>query len=91
MHKGIKILGKVLLAIVLTVVLLPFALSLLLGVPAVQNFVVHKAAGVVSSKLETTVAIRHVDIGWFGKAKIEGFYVEDYQRDTLLYYLKLVG
>lgn len=45
MHKGIKILGKVLLAIVLTVVLLPFALSLLLGVPAVQNFVVHKAAG----------------------------------------------
>lgn len=85
MHKGIKILGKVLLAIVLTVVLLPFALSLLLGVPAVQNFVVHKAAGVVSSKLETTVAIRHVDIGWFGKAKIEGFYVEDYQRDTLLY------
>ncbi|MDE6507838.1 MAG: translocation/assembly module TamB [Alistipes sp.] len=85
MHKGIKILGKVFSAIVLTVVVLPLAVSFLLGLPAVQNFVVHKAAGVVSRKLETTVAIRRIDVGWFGKARIEGFYVEDYQRDTLLY------
>ena len=85
MHKGIKILGKVFSAIVLAVVVLPLALSLLLGLPAVQNFAVRKAAQVVSARLGTTVAIRRVDAGLFGRARIEGFYVEDYQHDTLLY------
>ncbi len=58
---------------------------LLLTIPAVQNFVVHKAVRAVSERLETTVAIRRVDITLLGKARIEGFYVEDYQHDTLLY------
>jgi len=39
----------------------------------------------VSRKLETTVSIDRVDIGLFSKVKVKGFYVEDYQRDTLLY------
>ena len=38
-----------------------------------------------SKKLETTVSIDRVDIGLFSRVKIKGFYVEDYQRDTLLY------
>lgn len=85
MHKGIKILGKVFAAIVLAVVVLPLVVSLLLGIPAVQNFAVRKAVQAVSGRLETTVGIRRVDVGWFGKACVEGFYVEDYQHDTLLY------
>ena len=89
MHKGIKILGKVFSAAVLLLIILPVALSLLLDIPAVQNFVVHKAARIVSRKLETTVSIDRVDIGLFSKVRINGFYVEDYQRDTLLYVGKL--
>lgn len=85
MRKGIKILGKVLSAAILLLIILPLLLSLLLDIPAVQNFVVHKAAKIVSDKLETTVSIDRVDIGLFNKAKIYGLYVEDYQRDTLLY------
>ena len=89
MRKGIKILGKVFSAAVLLLIILPVSLSLLLDIPAVQNFVVHKAAEVVSRKLETTVSIDRVDIGIFSKIKVKGFYVEDYGRDTLLYVGKL--
>ena len=85
MRKGIKILGMVFSATVLLLIILPLAGSLLLDIPAVQNFVVHKAAEIVSRRLETTVSIDRVDIGLFSKIRVQGFYVEDYQRDTLLY------
>ena len=75
MRKGIKILGKVFSAAVLLLIILPVVLSLLLDIPAVQNFVVHKAAEAVSRKLETTVSIDRVDIGIFSKIKVKGFYV----------------
>lgn len=85
MRKGIKILGKVFSVAVLLLIILPMVLSLLLDIPAVQNYVVQKAVRMVSRKLETTVSIDRVDIGLFSKVKVKGFYVEDYQRDTLLY------
>lgn len=85
MRKVIKILGKVVSAAILLLIVLPILLSLLLDIPAVQNFVVHKAAALVSRKLETRVSIARVDIGLFNKLRAEGLYVEDYQRDTLLY------
>ena len=89
MRKGIKILGKVFSAAVLLLIIVPVALSLLLDIPAVQNYAVHRAARFVSRKLETTVSIDRVDIGIFSKIKVKGFYVEDYGRDTLLYVGKL--
>ena len=89
MRKGIKILGKVFSVAVLLLIIVPVALSLLLDIPAVQNYVVQKAVRIVSKTLETTVSIDRVDIGLFSKVKIKGFYVEDYQRDTLLYVGKI--
>ncbi|MDE5906316.1 MAG: hypothetical protein K2G66_01610, partial [Alistipes sp.] len=77
--------GKICAAIGLSIVVLPLVVSLLLHISAVQNFVVQKAVRMISSKLQTTVAIRRVDVSLLGKARIEGFYVEDYQHDTLLY------
>ena len=85
MHKGMKILGKVLSAAVLLLLFLPLLLSLLLDIPAVQNFVVRKAVTLVSEKLGTKVAIDRVDIGLFSRVRVQGFYVEDFQHDTLLY------
>lgn len=85
MHKGIKILGKVISAIVLLLIFLPIVLSLLLEINVIQNYVVDKATKYISQKIETTVSIDRVDIGLFSKIKVYGFYVEDYQRDTLLY------
>ena len=72
MRKGIKILGKVLSAAVLLLIILPLALSLLLDIPAVQNYVVQKAVRMASKKLETTVSIDRVDIGLFSRVKIKG-------------------
>ena len=77
MRKGIKILGKVFSAAVLLLIIVPVALSLLLDIPAVQNYAVHRAARFVSRKLETTVSIDRVDIGIFSKVRVKGFYVED--------------
>ena len=42
MRKGIKILGKVFSAAVLLLIIVPVALSLLLDIPAVQNYAVHR-------------------------------------------------
>lgn len=77
--------GKILSVTILSLIVLPLLLSLLLDIPGVQNFVVHKAAQMASRALETTVSIDRVDIGLFNKVRVKGFYVEDYQRDTLLY------
>ena len=71
MRKGIKILGKVLSAAVLLLIILPLALSLLLDIPAVQNYVVQKAVRMASKKLETTVSIDRVDIGLFSRVMWE--------------------
>lgn len=85
MRKGIKIFGKLLSAFVLLLIIVPMTLSLLLDIPAVQNFAVRKAVRMVSERLGTRVSIDRVDIGLFSRVRVRGFYVEDFQRDTLLY------
>ena len=84
-RKVIKILIKVVSAAILLLIVVPLMLSLLLDIPAVQNFIVHKAAKFASEKLETRVSIDRVNIGLLNRINVYGFYVEDYQRDTLLY------
>lgn len=85
MRKVIKILGKLLSATLLLLIIFPIALSLTFDIPAVQNFVAHKAAEFASEKLETKVGIDKLNITLPNKINVYGFYVEDYQRDTLLY------
>lgn len=85
LRKVLKIVGKTVSAVLALLIALPLVLSLLLQIPSVQNFVVHKAADFASRKLETRVSIDRVDIGLLGKVRVKGFYVEDYQKDTLLY------
>ena len=87
MRKGIKILGKGVIGrgIVADNSASGALVRCCSDIPAVQNYVVQKAVRMASKKLETTVSIDRVDIGLFSRVKIKGFYVEDYQRDTLLY------
>jgi len=85
MHKGIKILGKVIATTFLSLVILLVVIAVALQIPAVQNFAVHRVARAVSDKLQTTVAVDRIAVVFPGKVRVEGFYVEDYQRDTLLY------
>ena len=89
MRKVIKILGKVISATILLLIILPLSLSLLLDLPSVQNYAVDHAASLASRSLGTTVSIDRVDIGLFNRVRIKGFYVEDFQGDTLLYVKRL--
>lgn len=87
-HKGIKILrktGKIFLWVVLGLLFLPLLLSLLLAIPAVQNFAVDRLAAIASRKLQTTVSVGKVDIGYAGHLHIDDVLVEDYEQDTLFY------
>ena len=74
-----KILGKGDRGGALSLVMLSVALTLLLELPAVQNFVVDKAAAAVSRRLGTAVRIGHVRITRFTRIEVEDFYVEDFR------------
>ncbi len=91
MRKGIKISAKVVSAIVLLLIFLPLCVTLLLDVPSVQNFVVDKAMSIFSQKLQTRVSIDRIDLDLFSKLRVRGFYVEDYEQDTLLYVEQIKG
>ena len=85
MHKGIKILGKVISTIVLLLIFLPVMVTLVLNVESVQNAVVRRASHYASAYLGTDVYVESIDFDLFSKVRIRGLYIEDYNQDTLLY------
>ncbi len=85
MRKGIKILAKVIASCVLLMIFLPFSLALMLQIPRVQSTVADVAMRKASDKLGVKVGIRSLHVGFFNRVEVEGFYVEDYERDTMLY------
>lgn len=56
-----------------------------LRLPAFQTFLAKRVTAVLSSKLETTVSIDKVKIQFFNQADFVGFYLEDLNKDTLIY------
>ena len=85
MRKVTKILLKVLSVTLLFLIFCPVVLTLVVELPSVQNYLIDRATAFVSKKLETKVSIDHIRLGALGSVRVEGFYVEDYQQDTLLY------
>ncbi len=89
MRKVTKILLKALSVTLLFLIFSPIVLTLVVDLPSVQNFIVDRATSVISNKLGTTVSIDRIRLGVLGSLRVEGFYVEDFQQDTLLYVKKL--
>ena len=85
MRKVTKILFKLLSATILLLITLPVLLSLLLSFPSIQNRVVRYAADFATEKIGARVSIDHITIGMLNRVKVRGFYVEDFDRDTMLY------
>ena len=85
MHKVTKILLKALSVTVLFLIFCPIVLTVLVELPSVQNFLVDRATSLLSKRLETRVEIDRIRLGALGSLRLDGFYVEDYQQDTLLY------
>ncbi len=64
-------------------------LYFVIQIPAVQTWIAQRVAGYLSNKLETRVEIEGVNIQFFDTVILEGLYIEDKHKDTLLYTQKL--
>ncbi len=87
MKKILPFLKKTLKAIfwvVLVFVLLFLILAAIIQIPAVQNKIVHYATTFVSNKTHTRVEIENVRISFPKSVVIEGLFLEDLQKDTLI-------
>lgn len=58
---------------------------LLLRLPAVQRYVAQQAAAWLSGKLHTPVAVKGFSLSFLDKLSLDGVYIEDQNKDTLLY------
>lgn len=85
MRKVTKILFKLLSATLLLLITLPVLLSLLLSFPSIQNRVVRYAADFATERLGARVSFDRITVGMLNRVKVRGFYVEDFDRDTMLY------
>lgn len=77
------------MVIVLSGIGLLALISVLINVTAVQNFVVRRITNTLSERLHTEVSIQHVDFTLFNKFTLDGTYIADQHKDTLLYAGKL--
>lgn len=67
------------------ILLLVVSVRLVIKVPLVQTWLVKRAALWLSSELQVQVAVKAVDIKFFRSVEIEGLFVQDQQRDTMVY------
>ncbi len=89
MGKVTKILLKTLSVALLFLIFCPIAITLVVELPSVQDFLIGKASSFVSNKLGAKIDVRHLRIGVLGGITIDGVYVEDFDKDTLLYVERL--
>ena len=68
-----------------TVILLAAALIFSLQFKPVQTYVAKKAAKYLSDELKTTVVVGSLYIKPFKSIVLEGFYIEDLEKDTLIF------
>lgn len=57
----------------------------LLNRPSFQNYLAQHAVKFLSEKLHTPVTLEKVEIDFFNTLDLQGLYIEDLQKDTLLY------
>ncbi|RYZ46662.1 MAG: hypothetical protein EOP49_22970, partial [Sphingobacteriales bacterium] len=58
---------------------------ILINLTPVQNYFAQKAVNYLGEKLGTKVSLKHIRIDLLNSATLEGLYVEDKNKDTLLY------
>jgi len=66
-------------------VLLFLVVAGIIQIPAVQNKIIHYATTFVSNKTHTRVEIKNVSISFPKSVVIEGLYLDDLKKDTLVY------
>jgi hypothetical protein len=76
---------RVTLWVTLGFVFLFLLLLLLLQIPAVQNRIVRNVTSLISSKTDTRVEVSYISISFPKSIILEGLYLEDIEKDTLVY------
>ena len=76
---------KVILGVVLIFVLIFVIIAGLIQIPAVQNKIVDAATSIFSKKTNTKVEIKNISIKFPKTVVIEGLFLEDTKKDTLIY------
>ncbi|MCE3279028.1 MAG: hypothetical protein K0S44_1219 [Bacteroidetes bacterium] len=85
LRKSFKILGWTLLSLILLLI----TLALLIQVPAVQTKLVSYVTSYISKKTQTNVQIRKINLLFPKSLELQGLFLDDLQKDTLLYAEKL--
>lgn len=80
-----KIIGWIILSVVVLLILVIVAIR----IPSVQNAITGKAIAFLQEKIKTPVRLDYISISFPKKIVLEGLYLEDQQKDTLLYAGKL--
>jgi hypothetical protein len=95
MGKVIKNVVKTLVAtfcgLLLAALVLPLVVSLLVSLPGIQNAIVRRLTERVSERLGTKISIDRVALKLINHVEIEGFYVEDFNGDTLMWVPRLTA
>lgn len=79
--KILKIFGWIIFSIIGLLILVALAIQ----IPWVQNKIKQKAVAFLEDKIHTKVELDHFSLAFPKKIVVEGFYMEDQERDTLLY------
>lgn len=81
----LKKIFKVYAWIIGALLILLVAVALLIQVPAIQTWLTNKAVSSIEEKIGTKVALGSISISFPKNIVLEDIYLEDQQRDTLLY------
>jgi len=86
--KGASVFKKVLKTFIWIVsigVIIFILIAVIIQIPSFQTRIVHFATSFVSKKTHTKVEIRHISISFPKSVVVEGLYLEDRNKDTLIY------
>lgn len=83
--KDIKKILKIFAIIIVTVLLLLMMIPILLSNSKIQNIIVGEATKQLSEKLNTKVEVGKVNYKFFNTFDLENLYIQDLQKDTLLF------
>lgn len=70
---------------IITLVLLLVVIALLIQIPAIQNKIIHGVTDYISNKTHSKIELKNIGISFPKSVVIEGLYLEDLKKDTLLY------
>ena len=85
LYKSLRVLGWIIGILILLILIIFIALQ----IPVVQNFAKDQAVSYLEGKIKTKVVIDNFEMGFPKKFLLEGVYLEDQKKDTLLYGKKI--